>query len=155
MSYAPTAYREGTSTVNGFRPASLRRLAIVDDDRDLLELMRELLADVSWESTPITAASRAFDRLVTLMPDGIVLDLHLESPDAGWRVLEQIRGDPRTRGIPVIVWSADLRQLDQKRDWLDEHGIPVLVKPFDVDDLLVLLERIPGTSTEDRSGAAN
>jgi CheY-like chemotaxis protein len=49
-------------------------------------------------------------------------------------VLHDLQQDPRTSEIPTIVYSGAVDQLRDKREWLDERGIAVLTKPFDLDD---------------------
>jgi CheY-like chemotaxis protein len=69
-----------------------------------------------------------------LLPDLILLDLHL--PDLpGEEVLKYLRGDPKTRPIPVIVISADATPGQVAR--LRKTGIAAyLTKPLNVDELL-------------------
>jgi PAS domain S-box-containing protein len=63
-------------------------------------------------------------------PDLILLDLHL--PDiSGREVLQRLQGDPRTRGIPVIVISADATP-GQIGDLLAAGAVAYLTKPIDV-----------------------
>ncbi len=75
-------------------------------------------------------------------PDLILLDLHL--PDMpGWEVLAQLRADPVTRPIPVVVVSADATPYRIER--LREAGAQdYLTKPINLRELLrVLRERLP------------
>jgi CheY-like chemotaxis protein len=72
-------------------------------------------------------------------PDLILLDLHL--PDiSGTEVLRQVRDDPRTTAIPVIVISADATpgQIDRL---LTDGALAYLTKPLDVKKLLSLLDQ--------------
>jgi CheY-like chemotaxis protein len=115
-------------------------LALVDDDRELQDFMRQLLALCGWGLVPITGASVALEQIVTAQPDAILLDLHLQSPESGWVVLEALAADARTCHIPVIVWSADMRELEAKHAWLHDRGIPVLPKPFEIDEVASLLD---------------
>jgi CheY-like chemotaxis protein len=78
------------------------------------------------------------DRAAQLHPDLVLLDLEL--PDvSGEQVLAQLRADPATHAIPVIVISADIdpavprRVLAQGAQWC-------LIKPFEVTDLLSLVD---------------
>ena len=71
-------------------------------------------------------------------PDLILLDLHL--PDVhGEAVLQELSTDPRTRGIPVLVISADAtpRQIERLRAF----GVrDYLTKPIDVESFLAAVE---------------
>ena len=76
-------------------------------------------------------------------PDLILLDLHL--PDiSGTEVLRQVREDPRTNGIPVIVISADATPGQIER-LLTDGALAYLTKPLEVKKLLTLLDQtLPG-----------
>jgi CheY-like chemotaxis protein len=72
-------------------------------------------------------------------PDLILLDLHL--PDiSGTEVLRQVRDDPRTTAIPVIVISADATPGQIER-LLTDGALAYLTKPLDVKKLLSLLDQ--------------
>jgi CheY-like chemotaxis protein len=82
--------------------------------------------------TGLTSAARSH-------PDLILLDLEL--PDIGGeRVLTELRADPVTNTIPVIVVTADIdRDVHQRLVSLGAQGC--LVKPFEVTDLLRVVDR--------------
>ena len=71
-------------------------------------------------------------------PDLVLLDLHL--PDLpGEEVLRQLREDPRTRDIPVLILSADATP-GQVGRLLDQGARAYLTKPLDVKQLLERLD---------------
>jgi PAS domain S-box-containing protein len=73
-------------------------------------------------------------------PDLVVLDLHL--PDvAGDVVLAMLRDDPRTRGIPVVILSADAIPADVSR-LLAQGARAYLTKPLDVGAVLALFDEV-------------
>jgi CheY-like chemotaxis protein len=73
------------------------RIAVVDDDTILLELLQELFADKGSELLPCAQGSAAFELLTQEQPDTILLDLVLETPVGGWQILHQLQQDPLTR----------------------------------------------------------
>ena len=77
----------------------------------------------------------------TTRPDAVLLDIRLREKQRGWDVLEQLQAEPDTRTIPVVVWSGDVRRLDEKQAWLADHHIPVLAKPFDLDEMYACLDQ--------------
>jgi CheY-like chemotaxis protein len=111
------------------------RIAIVNDDTDFLSLMAELLRERGWEAIICREAEGAFHRVKETQPDLVVLDVRMSRPESGWMILELLTLDPETGRIPVIVCSAALDDLRSKEAWLNEHGIAILPKPFDIDDL--------------------
>jgi CheY-like chemotaxis protein len=86
------------------------------------------------------------DRAEQMRPDLVLLDLEL--PDiSGEQVLVELRGDPATRAIPVIVISADIDPAVHHRI-LAGGAQFVLTKPYDIADLLRLVD---GALRTDRS----
>jgi PAS domain S-box-containing protein len=87
-------------------------------------------------------------------PDLVVLDLHL--PDVnGAEVLRQLRADPDTRELPVVILTADAtrRQLDEL--WAAGANA-YLTKPIAVRELLEVVDRFldpPGAGTGSAAGA--
>ncbi len=78
------------------------------------------------------------DRAEQMRPDLVLLDLEL--PDiSGEQVLAELRGDPATRAIPVIVVSGDIDPAVHHRI-LAGGAKFVLTKPYDVADLLRLVD---------------
>lgn len=109
-------------------------VAVIDNDQDLVALMSELLQ--AREFTPLTAGTIAcaWDVIRTGNPALILLDLWLESPDAGWTMIQQLRSTPETVSIPIIVVTGGMHLLgDERIAWLRDNGIEILPKPFDLD----------------------
>jgi DNA-binding response OmpR family regulator len=123
-------------------PSTLPCLAVVDDDRDLLDFMLLALEDCGWNCLPIATSAGACDLIAAAVPDAVLLDLHLESRNQGMDIIRQLGDRPETAGIPVIIWTADARFLREQRVWLRERGIQALSKPFDIDELAALLDSL-------------
>ena len=66
----------------------------------------------------------------------MILDLWLESQEAGGMVLGMLELDPVTQDIPVIVCSAHRDLLEQRAPYLQAKGHRVLTKPFTPEQLL-------------------
>ena len=64
------------------------------------------------------------------------------TPTAGWEVVAHLRHDPVLHATPVLVCSADLSALRERAADLERQGCTILAKPFDVDELLVLLQQL-------------
>ncbi|MDQ2742038.1 MAG: response regulator [Chloroflexota bacterium] len=116
-------------------------IAVVNDDTTFLDLMGFLIDERGWKALILREAGPAFEQLKEAMPNVVVVDIRMENPDGGWAVMELLTLDPATRHIPLIVCSAAVFDLRSKEDWLNAHGIDVLPKPFDIDDLYRCLDR--------------
>lgn len=115
-------------------------VAVVDNEEMLLSLLRDLFEDRGWDILPLPDGTVAFEQLKSRQPDVILLDLRLGGTVTGWHVLEDLKLDPETRAIPVVVWSGATAYLQDKEEWLAERGIPILEKPFEIERLYEILE---------------
>jgi CheY-like chemotaxis protein len=109
---------------------------VADDNMDFLELMRELLHDEQYDVTILHASDQAYTEIKKASPDLVILDMTLEHPDDGWAVLQLLKLDPGTVHIPLIVCSADVLLLKERREQIKELNCYVVETPFDLDTLL-------------------
>jgi signal transduction histidine kinase/CheY-like chemotaxis protein len=85
----------------------VRRILVVDDDPDTLQLLNRMLLVCDSTLQVVTASSgqEALDELRRMPPDLMLLDIVMPDMD-GWRVLECLRQDQRTRDVPAFFLSA-------------------------------------------------
>lgn len=119
-------------------------IAVVDDDPAYLKMMNELLRDEGYRTLIHREGTGAHAEIADAQPDLVILDIRMESPGAGWTVLDMLRLEPRTCDIPVVVCSADVSTLRDKEKMLSRQGCAVLEKPFDLDTLLRLVREKVG-----------
>jgi CheY-like chemotaxis protein len=116
-----------------------RRLLYVEDTVANIRLVEEILsARPSVRLLPAGMGSLGIELATEHRPDLVLLDLHL--PDLGGaEVLARLRGDDRTRDIPVVVLSADAT--DRTPGPLLEAGAQAyLTKPISVRELLEVVD---------------
>ena len=117
------------------------RILLVDDDPALRTLLRTTFevayVDVS-ESDGVDAARR---RIRSARPDVIVLDVHMPGT-TGLEFCEQLKADPSTRDIPVILLTGSTggTSVAAKRVGADAY----VRKPFSPLELLAVAERLAG-----------
>ncbi|MBW8722703.1 MAG: response regulator [Polaromonas sp.] len=107
------------------------RLLVVEDDRDLRELMRASLSVEGFEVQTAVSLSEAAALVRNDPPDVIVLDLGLPDGD-GAELVQEVR---RKHSLPILVVSAR-HQEAQKIKLLDAGADDYLTKPFSVSELL-------------------
>ena len=117
-------------------------VAVVNNDTAFLELMNALLEDAGYTTLIHKEGDTAYQKVKQERPALLILDIRLGAPETGWNVLELLKLDPDTHSIPVIVCSADARQLREKAPRLHELGCATLEKPFDLAELLALVARM-------------
>ena len=122
------------------------RIAVINDDTDFLELMRDLLeAEGGYEALICREWEHAYAFVKEHSPTLLILDIRIGGEERGWTILNLLTLDPSTRHIPVIVCSAAIQSLHEHQQLLSKYGICALPKPFDIDALLEAVERmLPG-----------
>jgi len=84
------------------------RLVAIEDSPVLQRLLALTMRDTSIEIDPYLDGSGGLEAALANPPDLIVLDLGL--PDmSGWQVLERLRADPATLGVPVVITTGETR----------------------------------------------
>jgi CheY-like chemotaxis protein len=116
----------------------LKRVTVVNDSPDFLELMADLLHDASYPATLIDGDRENVMELVEAAePEILIIDLRLGSDGLkGLDTLRQVRDHPELRDVPTIVCTADRAGLESVEDELRTMPrVSVLMKPFAVDAL--------------------
>jgi len=116
------------------------RIAVINTDPVYLAMMVDVLAECGSVHA-YKETTGALETLKREQPDLVILDIQMETPDAGWTLLNLLTLDRAMRVIPVIVCSAAIVDLREHKTWLDEHGIFILPKPFDVEHLFQKVEQ--------------
>lgn len=119
--------------------AAARRILLVEDDAAIREALDEVLAELGYDvvSAP---DGRGGLRLAAeqLEPCPILLDWRMPVVD-GPEFLVRLRQLPRGREFPVILSTADRSATDAT---MGDQVAAVLSKPFDLDSLLAVLNRV-------------
>ena len=111
------------------------RLLVVDDDPQVVDLVRQLLEDEPYEVEAAMDGEAAVEAISRQRPDVILLDLLMPRMD-GFGVIEHLRQDPACRDIPVIVLTAKTLTEDEKTR-LQESVLKVIEKRGMESDVLI------------------
>ena len=128
------------------------RVLVVDDEEDLLELINYNLSKEGYRVMCVASGERAIKEAQTQLPDLIVLDLMLPRVD-GLEVCRQLKSDPKTKHIPVIMLTAKTQEADVVSG-LELGADDYITKPFSPRVLVarikaVLRRKLQVPSTED------
>ncbi len=118
------------------------RIAVCDDDLPFVELMDEVLAEEGYDTICCLDGVKAFETIQREIPDLVILDLCIQTPDAGFTVLDMLRLDRTTTHIPVILCSAATQLLSANAEQLHKQNCDILEKPFDLETLLIKIRAI-------------
>lgn len=110
-------------------------VVVVDDTPELLELLGSLLTDEGYRVIPCREGARAHELIARERPDLVMLDLRMAGVTE-WEVLDALKADGATAGIPVIICSGAVDELRVAEPRLRALGCDILAKPFDIDDLI-------------------
>lgn len=119
---------------------------VVEDDPEIRELETFLLGAEGYCVVSLPDGEEVLERAKAEGVDLVLLDLMLPRKH-GNQVLEELRNDPATSEVPVIVVSAYPKQLQNT-----PQVKMVLAKPFDVTDLLDAVGETVGDGAAARSG---
>jgi signal transduction histidine kinase/DNA-binding response OmpR family regulator len=129
--------------VQSTQPATARpeirrapRIFVIEDDAASAHLIESQLSSSGYEAICCEHPRRARDLAAKLQPDAITLDL-LMKPVHGIQVLLELKNDPRTAKIPVVVVTI----VDQPAIGTALGADEYLVKPVEKAALLAALER--------------
>ncbi|MCK6440491.1 MAG: response regulator, partial [Planctomycetes bacterium] len=117
-----------------------RRVLIVDDDEEIVEMLTDALesADANYD---ISGASNGYDALIKLgsfKPEVLILDLMMPKMD-GVELCRRLRANPDTRNIRIIAITALDSEADEVRKIKDIGVETLLAKPVNIDKLCGLV----------------
>ena len=118
---------------------------VIEDDRDLATLFAIALRMAGVETEIVHAGDTALARLAVLVPDLVVLDLHIPRT-AGIDILRHIRADARLSGTRVVVVTGDLLAAKDIQNQADQ----ILIKPFSFDELQDLVTGLTQVGSPDK-----
>ncbi len=117
-----------------------KRIVVVDDDQQLADLMREFLIEEGYGVEVCSQGDQAFSFIRNLVPDLIILDVRM-AEIGGLGVLYLLSTDPQTRQIPVLMCTAvSAGEMEPWQEVLDQKGVPILYKPFELAQLVAQVE---------------
>ena len=107
-----------------------RRILIIDDEEDIRQVAALSLETVAgWEVVMANSGAQGLARAVDYQPDAILLDVMMPGMD-GPSTFKELRKNPATAKIPVLLLTAKVQSTDQRR-FADLGVEAVLFKPFD------------------------
>ncbi len=109
-------------------------ILIVDDTPENLRLLSNMLSRRGYRVRKAISGSMALTAVETLAPDLILLDIMMPDMD-GYALCDRLKGDQRTRDIPVVFLSA-LNDVFDKVKAFTVGGADYIAKPFQIEEVL-------------------
>ena len=117
-------------------------ILIVDDDPDILELLKMNLEPEGYNIRMANDGERAVQSACMNPPDLILLDVMMPHKD-GFQVIEELKDIEHTKNVPVILLTAR-GQTEDKVLGLDTGADDYITKPFDLRELTARVEAVLG-----------
>jgi GAF domain-containing protein/CheY-like chemotaxis protein len=109
----------------------------IDGEQQIINLYERYVSEYEYQIYPLSDPLKALETAKRLQPYAITLDIMMPGHD-GWRVLNQLKSDPETRHIPVIIFSI----LEERGKGFGLGAFDYLTKPILENDLVNALDRL-------------
>jgi len=130
-----------------------KKILAVDDERHIVRLVEVNLQRAGYEVVTAYDGREALEKVKSENPDLVVLDVMMPYMD-GFEVLKNLKADPVTAEIPVIMLTAKAQDADVFRGW--QSGVDCyLTKPFNPMELLTFVKRIFDTTSNSSSNSSD
>lgn len=126
-----------------------RRILVVDDERDIVELLSYNLGKAGYEVSVALNGRQALERISVELPDLVILDVMLPEL-SGTEVASRLRSNPATANLPIVMLTARGEDVDQIVG-LTVGADDYIPKPFSMKVLLARLEAVFRRATRGRT----
>jgi len=117
--------------------AGTRVILAIDDERALIQIYERYLSPYGYRVLALSDPTDAVKRAQEVKPYAVLLDVMMPGRN-GWQVLKDLRDNPDTASIPIIMCSI----LEAQNDWREFGANAYLTKPVLEDDLIKALESL-------------
>jgi len=114
-----------------------KKILIVDDEPDTVELAKMVLSYEGYETTIAYDGDEALEKIRLETPDLVLLDIKMPKKD-GLEVCRELKQDPEYKHIPILMFTAKAHNRDLELGW-EAGADDYITKPFSG---VALLERI-------------
>ncbi|MCX5707751.1 MAG: ATP-binding protein [Candidatus Omnitrophica bacterium] len=112
-----------------------KNILIVDDEEGMVKILGGLLKESGFKNiTEACDGYEAFEKIKEMIPDIILLDMSMPRMN-GYEVIGRLKGDVKTKEIPLLIMSGFEVQLDKLGGYFQKQAIPMISKPFDMQQL--------------------
>jgi DNA-binding response OmpR family regulator len=113
---------------------------VIEDEKEIRDLVRYNLERAGFRVSAFADGEEGLGQIFASRPDAVVLDLMLPGR-SGLEVLREVRDEPATRDLPVVVLTARSAEMDKLLGF--EHGADdYLTKPFSPRELVARIKAL-------------
>lgn len=126
---------------NGATIVTDKRILVVDDSVEYLEFMKLLLSAEGYTAETATSTANLREYLDTTTPDLIIADVRMPGHEA-FAVLDLLEGQEHLEQIPILFCTGAVQEVEERAEALHTPNRDVLLKPFDIQELLDRVHRL-------------
>ncbi len=131
---------------------SLKRILIVDDDDDIVKLIKYHLSSEGYQTITAHDGIAALEKVAETKPQLTILDIMMPKVD-GWVVCHSIKGNITTKNTRVIILSALNNFMAKVKGLYILQADLYMTKPFELEDLSLNIQKLLNIEEEVQSGA--
>jgi len=120
---------------------TLKRILCIEDEPEMIDLIRLILGRKGFDVHGAPGGVEGIKMVREMRPDLVLLDLMMPDMD-GWEVYQQMKAEPTTREIPVIVVTAKAQNIDKVLGLHIAKVDDYIAKPFSPQELMESVERV-------------
>lgn len=114
----------------------MSKVIIVDDSRELLEVLKYFLEEKGFEVETVTKQDELIPLIKSYSPDLIILDIYLQGED-GREICKELRKQEETKYLCILMFSASAKALINYKDYGADG---YLEKPFGLNEVIEKIE---------------
>ena len=117
------------------------RIMVINHTSAVLEMFNDVLSNEGYQVFLRRFGANDLQAVERIMPDLLILDYVAGWDKSGWHLLQALHQTAATCSIPVIICTTDIQISSEIKDYLRKTGVSLVKKPFDIDDLLAVIEK--------------
>jgi DNA-binding response OmpR family regulator len=106
----------------------MKKLLILDDDHDLLFILKIFLETKGYNIQTLRRADDIFSEVRDFKPDLLIIDVILQGED-GRKICQQLKAGGENKELGILLTTASLINLEDYKSWMADDYIE---KPFDI-----------------------
>ena len=114
----------------------MSKIVIVDDSRDLLEVLKYFLEEKGYEVETATKQQDLIPLIKSFSPDVLILDIYLQAED-GRDICKELRKNEETKYLCILMFSASAKALANYKEYGADGYIE---KPFGLNEIVNKIE---------------
>jgi CheY-like chemotaxis protein len=121
----------------------MAKIFIVDDQESVRDLIRATLSNLPYELIVVNSADEAVRKAKQLLPELIIMDIHMPGSIDGLEATRIIKSDPLTRNCSIIILTGQELTADYKAGIIPPPD-SYFSKPFSPLELIIKIQEILG-----------